>query len=297
MENLIKKTLYKVLFYGKNILFLYLFFALLSLLSEIQILRQEGFYSSLKIYYENIINYSLHLIQGDFGTYLTGVRVRSINQDIWPYIWGSVKILSVSLFIGTIFSLILGIKFSVNRKRNKILQNILTLLISTPDFILILFLQMTVVFFNYKTGYSFIRIASLRENEAILLPIISMTVIPMVFFIKEIMNHTSSIITEEYIRTALSKGLTKWLIIKHHVLSSLILYLRADLLKVISISISNLFIIEHLFNIRGITRFMFHWNQYSVWLTGFIFLAIIFVALYLSMLLFLKGVRRYIIGE
>lgn len=292
-----KKWLYKAFMYGRDIFLLYLFFALLSLLSQIHLLRLEDFNSCLLICYEHIFNYSIHLIQGDLGTYFIGERERSIFQDIWPYAWESAKILSISLFIGTILSIILGIQFSIRKNRYKILQNLFTLMTSIPDFILILLLQMVAVFFNYKLGYSVIHIASIGENQAVLLPIISMTFIPMAFFIKEITSHTSSIITEEYIRTALSKGLTLGTIIKHHVLSSLLPYVRADLLKVISISVGNLFIIEHLFNIRGITRFMFNWNQYSVWLTGFIFLAIIYVILYSFMLLFLKGVRRYFIGE
>ncbi len=294
------KYVYKTLKFVGSIIILYLFFSIIAVLPAINLMHFKiGEFA--KYYFHQIYTYTMNLFHGSFGEYSLGqyskVRFRAISADILSYFWNSFKLLGIGLLLGTLVSIIAGTFLSVYRKYEKVFSLILMIFNSIPDFIFILILQMLVVFINKRFFFTGIKISSFRDEQAILLPIIAMTTIPMVFFIKEIMNHTSSIITEEYIRTALSKGLSRLAIIKQHVYSNLILYFKGDLIKVISIAIGNLFIIEHLFSIKGITRFMFNIIQFPVWMTSLLFLTVIFIVMYYGLLLILYGFRRLLTGE
>lgn len=286
--------IYKIFRISRDIIILYIFFAVISALPTI---RLGEFSNSIDYFLVNLQTYTYNLLHGSFGTYLKGVDERWLLQDIFPFVWRSFRLLFISLLVATIISIMFGIFLSAYRKKDRFINGLLGILNSIPDFIFILLLQLIAVTINLKIGKSIFRITSFGENEAILLPIISLIIIPMVYFTKEIMDHIAYISTEEYIRTALSKGLTKWNVISRHILTNLIPYLKADLIKVISISIGNLFIVEYLFSLKGITSFMFSYQQFQVWMTGFLFLSLIFVVIYLSLLLLLNLIRRLVVGE
>ncbi len=286
-----------VLKYVRDIIFLYLFFSLFSIVSQIRNLKIDNLRDFIKEYIYYLYHYTSDLLHGNFGNYYMGNRIRVISEDISIYAWNSFKLLFISLFIGMVLSIFIGVLLTVYKKKGKISNGILMFLNSIPDFILVLFLQLIVISLNKTIGFKLINIASSGNEEALLLPIISMTIIPMVYLIKEVISDTSIIITEEYMRTAVSKGLTRIIIIKHHVLSNLIPIVKTDLIKILSISIGNLFIVEYLFNIRGLTSFMFNWNQYVVWISGFILLAVMFLTIYYILSITLIVFRRLIVGE
>lgn len=288
------KITYKILKISRDLIILYLFFAIISALPRV------GFgdiSNSIDYFLSNLQMYTYNLLHGSFGTYLKGVDERDLFQDILPFAWRSFRLLFVSLLVATLISIMFGIFLSAYRKKDRFINGFLGILNSIPDFILILLLQLTAVTINLKVGKSIFRITSFGENDAILLPLISLIIIPMVYFTKEIMDHIAYISTEEYIRTALSKGLSKWTVVSQHVFTNLIPYLKADLIKVISISIGNLFIVEHLYSMKGITSFMFSYQQFQVWMTGFLFLSLIFIIVYIFLQLLFKVIRRLVVGE
>lgn len=284
----------KILKVSRDLIILYLFFALISALPSV---RFGNLSNSIDYFLSNLQMYTYNLLHGSFGTYLKGVDERGLLQDMLPFAWRSFRMLFISLLVATLISIMFGIFLSAYRKKDRFINGFLGILNSIPDFIFVLLLQLIAVTINLKIGKSIFRITSFGEYDAILLPLISLIIIPMVYFTKEIMDHITYISTEEYIRTALSKGLSKWNVISQHVLTNLIPYLKADLIKVISISIGNLFIIEYLYSLKGITSFMFSYQQFQVWMTGFLFLSLIFIVIYLLLQLLLNFIRRLVVGE
>src|SRR5699024_4298301 len=68
-----------------------------------------------------------------------------------------------------------------------------------PDFIFILFLQMGVVFLYKATGVSIAKVASRSFAEpAILLPILTLTIIPSMYLTRTLTERTYDVLTEDY---------------------------------------------------------------------------------------------------
>lgn len=290
-----------VLKYGIDIILLYLFFAFISVLPHVNIF-EFNLVSFANLFFSNLQTYTYNLLHGDFGIYSKYFGKPGYDRQIWqdmiPYALQSFKLLFISLTIATFLSVFLGTLLSLYRKKDNLINGILTILNSIPDFILILLLQWGAVFINSKLGTGTVRLSSYGENDAILLPVITLIIIPLLYFTREIVDHISIIVTEEYIRTALAKGLSKWTVVSQHIFTNLIPYLKADLIKVISISIGNLFIVEHLYSLKGITSFMFSYpKEFGLWMTGFIFLTAIFLFMYLFILLLFVILRRIVVGE
>lgn len=295
------KHLSVILKYGIDIILLYLFFAFISVLPHVNIF-EFNLVSFANLFFSNLQAYTYNLLHGDFGIYSKYFGKPGYDRQIWqdmiPYALHSFKLLFISLTIATFLSVFLGTLLSLYRKKDNLINGILTILNSIPDFILILLLQWGAVFINSKLGTGTVRLSSYGENDAILLPVITLIIIPLLYFTREIVDHISIIVTEEYIRTALAKGLSKWTVVSEHIFTNLIPYLKADLIKVISISIGNLFIVEHLYSLKGITSFMFSYpKEFGLWMTGFIFLTAIFLFMYLFILLLFVILRRIVVGE
>ncbi|MGD9677728.1 MAG: ABC transporter permease subunit [Vulcanibacillus sp.] len=286
-----------VLKYGRDIFFLYLFIGFISLLTQIKNLNIKDIRGFFSAYFRHLYDYTLNLLNGNFGMYNIGSNLRGIKDDIGLYAINSFELLIISLLVGIILSIIIGVVIATNKKKKSFSSGILMFLSAIPDFILVLLLQIAAIMLNRAAGADLVNIASYGEKEALFLPLATMIIIPTVFLIKGVMNDTSLILSEEYIRTAVAKGLTRFTVIKHHLFSNLLIIIKTDLVKMLSISISNLFIVEYLYNIRGITRFLFNWNQYSVWMSGFIILVIIYILLYLILSLAISAFRRLAVGE
>lgn len=292
-----KNNMIHFLRYGRDIILLYLFFSFIAFFSQLPDLQISDITFLFKEYFSHLYYYSINLFHGDFGTYYMGRRERIIIDDITIYTWNSMKLLIISSILTILISLTIGIFSSINKKSSRVNDKIITLLNSIPDFIFILILQVIVVAINKAIGVNIINIASFGESEAFLLPLLTMVIIPSIYLIRGVINDTSTIITEDYIRTALAKGLSKGAIVKQHVISNLIPIIKSDMVKVLSISIGNLFIVEYLFNIRGITSFLFEWNQYAVWMTGFLILAIMYIIIYFVLCIILVFIKRILVGE
>jgi len=97
---------------------------------------------------------------------------------------------------------------------------------------------------------------------AVLLPIITLIIIPLLYAVKALNEKTKDVLTQDYILTAIAKGVKKKDIYLYHVTTNVTPYLKADLHKILAIMISNLFIVEYIFNLNGITALFFQTQAY-----------------------------------
>ncbi|GIO25798.1 ABC transporter permease subunit [Ornithinibacillus bavariensis] len=196
-----------------------------------------------------------HYQVGKSGTY-------NLLADLPPYFLTSLQYLTLSGFITICMSMLVS-AWSSKSKREWV-KDIIGFLGTLPDFILILFLQLGVVFIYQSTGFKIAKVASRSADEnAFLLPLITLTLIPTIYLIRTLSERTYDVLAEDYILSAKAKGLKKRHIYMHHVIRNVLPYLKADLHKVIAIMMSNLFIVEYLFNVRGLTTLLFGGTMYQ----------------------------------
>ena len=92
------------------------------------------------------------------------------------------------------------------------------------------------------------------------MPFLTILLVTLSFSTRISSRYTIQTISEEYIRYAKSKGLSRKRLIIGHILPSVIHSMRGSLLKIISLSLGTLFIIERMFNMPGLTRLLFQFG-------------------------------------
>ncbi|HEX7065966.1 MAG TPA: ABC transporter permease subunit [Bacillales bacterium] len=243
---------------------------------------------------EAVKDYFIGLKSGETFHYRQGSdREPSFFRDIGSYLMSSYFYLVVSGLIAVVVSLIIGAWQA--KSKQEWAKDMLGFLGVIPDFILVLLLQLAVVSVYQSTGIHVAKVASSStDNPAILLPIITLSVIPVIYLIRTLSEQTFEVLTEDYILTAKSKGISRLSIYIQHVFRNIIPSLKADLHKIAAIMMGNLFIVEYLYNTRGVTGLMFIEGdyQYNLIVNGLLTLVILYLFFYWSMRLFVFGLER-----
>ncbi|MFE8698208.1 ABC transporter permease subunit [Cytobacillus sp. FJAT-53684] len=247
-----------------------------------------------------ITNFIVGLFNGESYFYMQGDRRRFLLSDLSSFFLSSYFYLTSSLLIVIILAFILGIWFW--KKSEKWVNSILGFIGIIPDFILVLLLQLLVTYIYKKTGVKVLKVASLSmDDPAIFLPIFTLCILPLFYLIRTLNDKTYEVLTEDYILTAKAKGLTKRYIYIKHVTSNVLPFLKADLYKIVGISLSNLFIIEYLYNTRGLTEILFEYPdnfgyQYNLVVITLLSFFLLYIGTLSTIKLFIFLVERIFIN-
>ncbi|MGG1661806.1 ABC transporter permease subunit [Brevibacillus sp. NRS-1366] len=233
---------------------------------------------------ENIVVRTVYLIQqiagGSLGTYYLGENERSIAEDVLPFALSTFELLFSSVLIAVVASLVFGLflqRFGMVRQFQKILNLISTI----PDFILIFLSILAAVGFYKLTNIRIITLSPTSDSANIWFPMTLLAIGPTIFLMKVVSLKYTQIGGEDYIKTALAKGMGIWHVLVHHVYKNIKPFLLADLKKTIAITVANLFIVEYLLNVVGLTRFIFsksgpyQFNSAVMGLLGIILLSLL----------------------
>jgi peptide/nickel transport system permease protein len=256
-------------------------------------ISEDNLSISIQAFVDLIKNYLAGLLNGESFIYQEGRdRFPNFLKDIPAYFFTSFLYLGIAGILSVSIGMVVSAWHSKSKK--EWMKDIIGFLGTIPDFILVLFLQLGVVFIYQSTGFKVARVASLSTNDiAIALPLIVLTIVPTIYLIRTLAERTYDVLTEDYILTAKAKGLKRMYIFIHHVVRNVIPFLKADLHKVIAIMMSNLFIVEYLFNIRGITRIIFESAyQYNLVVNTLFALVILYLLLYWSIRIFIIILER-----
>lgn len=233
---------------------------------------------------------------GSLGTYQLGSETREISADIGDNFVTSLTIMIIGVNVGVIFSLIFGI-FISRFRLTKLFNSILNILSTIPDFIIIIVSLILAVKLYKATG---IRMVSLRPDAGAInswFPMLLVGIAPTLYLFKLVAVKYYQISGEDYVKTAVAKGMRLNYINFQHVFKNIEPYIIAELTKVISIGIGNLFIIEYLLNVSGITKFIFLSNEVQPLAVGLFSLLAISLIVYLSIRGILFLIKRGFIYE
>lgn len=233
-----------------------------------------------------------NMSHGTLGTYFLGRNERDIAGDILPYAENSFSLLFFSLLIAVFISICFGL-FLHRFRAVHVYQRILDLVSTIPDFVQVLFFMLAAIAFYKATDIRLITLSPFSDANNNWFPTLILSVGPTLYLMKGVSLKYYQICGEDYIRTALAKGLNVRYIILHHVFKNVKPYLIADLKKAISITIANLFVVEYLLNVVGVTRFIFGQYQFAAAAVGLVVLLvlsfIVYGLLWLILYLFERG--------
>ncbi|MGD6897217.1 ABC transporter permease subunit [Bacillus infantis] len=236
------------------------------------------------------------IADGDLGTYQQGTRTRSIGEDIGRFFITSLKIMEAGILAAVVLSLVFGVFISRFRAARGF-NYILNILASTPDFIIIVASMILAVKFYKMTG---IRIISLRPDSGALntwFPTVLVAIAPTLYLFKLVAVKYYQLSGEDYIRTAVAKGMRLDYINLQHVFKNIEPFILAEMTKVISLGIGNLFIVEYIMNVSGITKFIFQANGFQPIAIGLFAMLLMSLIVYLSIRLLFYLFKRVLIHE
>ncbi|EEK84301.1 Binding-protein-dependent transport system inner membrane component [Bacillus cereus ATCC 4342] len=183
------------------------------------------------------------------------------SRKLFPQIWIhyiETMIVFLSAFLLSLLIAYILVVWVLQRShmKQKMWNGIFLTLESIPDILLILLSQLLVVIIFQKTGFMPIKLAGLGEERIRLLPIICLTIPTTLLFIKLLLLRFKEELEKDYSLFAKSKGLSLRYILTHHisrnVLLTTIYYAKTNILFMLS----NLYIIEWIFNTYGMFVFV-----------------------------------------
>jgi len=196
-------------------------------------------------------------VNGTLMKYQAGRAYHKLNEPLPVYFMISLRYILFSALL----SLLIGVSlaFLTSFRQGRLITSVIEFLHIIPDFVLAFFLQIMVIAITQATGYRIARIAHMSEaSPAYTLPIAVMTIVATVLIIRGVHGYLEEVKSQDYMRFAIAKGLSKPRLISTHLLVPILYKLRGDLHGLLSLLIGNLFIIERIFNIPGVTNFLFH---------------------------------------
>ncbi|WP_442594457.1 ABC transporter permease subunit [Neobacillus sp. D3-1R] len=241
-------------------------------------------------------NFFQEISNGSLGTYYLGVQQREIAEDIGNNFKTSLLIMLVGVNAAVLLSLIFGI-FISRFRLTRIVNIILNVLAAIPDFIIIIFSLILAIKIYKMTG---VRIISLRPDAGALniwFPMLLVGIAPTLYLFKLVAVKYYQTSGEDYIRTAVAKGMRINYINFQHVYKNIEPFIKAELTKVVSLAIGNMFIVEYLLNVSGITKFIFLSRQIQPISIGLFSMLLISLLTYLSVRIVLYVFKRGFLYE
>jgi peptide/nickel transport system permease protein len=274
------------------------------ILSMIPLVLQSGgdgsLHLNLSLGFNSIKNYMIGIGTGESFLYFSGEKELLFWKQIGGYFSMSFKYVAIGAIIGVTIGILIGIFFAYSRvewiKRAVEFTGVL------PDFVIILLLQLFIVLIYKQTGILVFEVASLSTDEpAVVLPLISMMIIPANYMIRNVAMQMKLTLTEDYILSAKARGMGKTYILFFHALPNVLPFIKADLHKLIGILMGNLFIVEYFYNLRGVTKLLFSESfaptgyQYDLVVNGLLTLLALYVVIYGLLRVFVLGWEKVFI--
>lgn len=215
--------------------------------------------------------------------YVYSLRGLTVTKDMFPEIYDqffySMKIFFAALLVGLLVALILTfITTMLPRFIQRIIYGFLTALESLPDLFIVVILQVFIVYLYKKTGIV-IYFYNDYNNPIYLLPIIVLSIVPTI----QLFKITLLLMREEqhrpYVTVARAMGLSRFYITLKHVFRNILTSLFQYSKTIFVFMLSNLFIVEYVYNLNGIMYLLMN-TKGAAFLVTALFIAIPFSVLF-----------------
>ncbi|MBN3556166.1 ABC transporter permease subunit [Fictibacillus nanhaiensis] len=212
-------------------------------------------------------------------TYIVETTERMVFPYVWdPYLYSMALLFSaffIALFISVVLSFIVSL---LPELLYKTIKSVLFVIESIPDVMVGVAIQFLVIWYFKQTHTLLFPVASSSLEQPYFIPILCLTILPLVVMFRTILFHIEQEWEENYILTVKGKGLTRVHILFYHILPRAFKSLFFQSKVIIWFMVSNLLVVELLFNIFGITNFIF---TYGTPVLFSLFCILIFVPLFI----------------
>lgn len=218
----------------------------------------ENIYENLKARYgldkpksEQYVTYLKNISRGDFGESMKS-DTETVNQMIERGFPVSAGLGLQALLIALIFGPALGAIAALNQnKAPDYISMIISIIgVSVPSFLMGAFLIQFVA-----TKVSWLPIGGWGEFRHTILPSFALAMMPLAQMSRLMRSSMLEVLNQDYIKTAKSKGLTRFVVIIKHAVRNAILPIISILGTTVSNLLAGSFVIEKIFGIPGLGMF------------------------------------------
>ncbi|MFY0758493.1 ABC transporter permease subunit [Metabacillus dongyingensis] len=200
--------------------------------------------------------------------------------ELFPFIFNAYFYSISILFFSFLISLASAFLFSAmyllaSAHLRKIARGILMIFESIPDVILILAFQYGVISFFKSTGIKVLQIYGI-EDKVYLFPILCLSFVPIALMIRSLINILEEEHAKLYVQFAKAKGVSNLHIFIKHVLRNVFISLHHHISSIYWFMLSSLVAVEFLFQMNGITGFLFGYTEQKVIAIGILLILIPF---------------------
>ncbi|MCA1055950.1 ABC transporter permease subunit [Rossellomorea aquimaris] len=174
----------------------------------------------------------------------------------------SFLLLFLAFLVAAAISTLLSYLFMfLPRKIFKLCVKIMDLFDSLPDVLIIVFIQLFIIWFFKKTDILLFNIYTLGDEKIYLLPIICLAIMPIAFLTKQFLFQLREEEEKPYVEYSFSKGFSRAYTIWVHLFRNVWIHFYFHIKPIFLLMLSNLLIIEILFNINGFMNVLLDVSQ------------------------------------
>lgn len=208
-------------------------------------------------------------------------EIHGIKRALFPYLLESyfytITIMVSAFLIALFLSIILtNFTFYFSKQVQSFILKTLNILESLPDLFFVLLIQLIVIWIYKKTNWLMTPPFSTIQGKIYLLPILSLAILPTIYLYKIILLDYKTELTKGYIEFAVAKGLPHLYILYKHVLSNVLLSIFYNAKAIFLFMISNMIVLEFLFNSFGLLKFLINHPTPEIMSVGIIILMLPF---------------------
>ncbi|HET7629621.1 MAG TPA: ABC transporter permease subunit [Bacillales bacterium] len=189
-------------------------------------------------------------------------EIRGISRPLFPKIldpWGYSLTLLFTAFLAA-FAAALAATFCtmlLSKKARERIKFFLFMLESLPDVLVIAIFILVVIWLYDHTDILFFNIAAFGQDKAYALPILVLTILPAVMLYRTMILDFEAETEKPYVELAKAKGMKKSCLLFVHIFRNAIISIFLHSKFILWFLLSNLLVVEYVFNIHGLMFFMF----------------------------------------
>ncbi len=189
------------------------------------------------------------------------IIIRGTEYKVYPLIlegaFYSLTLIICALILAYLTSILLTIMTMQFPKwlREK-MKFIILFFESLPDILIVLLLQLAVVIIYKKTDILLMKVVTVGDSQALLLPILCLAVLPTIQLYRLAIHLYEEELLKDYVLLGRAKGLNHTFLLIIHVFRNTAISLFFNFKKTIWFMLSTLVVVELLFGIFGITYYL-----------------------------------------
>jgi peptide/nickel transport system permease protein len=167
----------------------------------------------------------------------------------------SMTIVFISLLLVISFGMVTAILIqNAPKKLRNTFKKVINFFEGVPDLLIIFLFQFFVITLYQSTGIKFLQLYGIFGQKPYFVPIITISCLPVLFLIQFLIKVLEEEEVKDYVLYLKAKGLSQFNILVVHMLRNIFPLFIIQLRTSIWIILSNIYLLEYMFNIQGFTK-------------------------------------------